>query len=292
MGDYYWDEQIEYLMNTRNLYYNDDYLEFLVKSVWGITNPVKIIDFGCGYGFLGLKLMPLLPIGSSYTGIDLGEQLLSKARQLFKSLPFQADFIHCDVNEFESDSTYEIAICHALLLHMSDPIKTLSKMINCVPNQGRIICFEPHWISNMSSYHLFETEQSNIVQLGILQKLFEQDAKHHGKDGNIGIKLPIYLSQLGVKNVECRMSDKVIFLDPNMEEDKKVKLYNSLMEDGIGGSPTERESFLGRLVNRGMNMEDAEKQYHAELNFSRLFSINSAFTGATGIKITSGIIEK
>lgn len=79
-------EKIEYLMRTRDLFYNDDYFELLVKSVWKITTPVKIIDFGCGYGFLGLKLMPLLPAGSSYTGIDLGEKLLDKARNVFEKI--------------------------------------------------------------------------------------------------------------------------------------------------------------------------------------------------------------
>ena len=38
MGDYYWDSKIDYLSKTRGLYYNDDYLEFLVKSVWQITH--------------------------------------------------------------------------------------------------------------------------------------------------------------------------------------------------------------------------------------------------------------
>lgn len=47
MSEYYWDSQVEYLRNTRCLYYNDDYLEFLVKIVWKIDRAVKIIDFGC-----------------------------------------------------------------------------------------------------------------------------------------------------------------------------------------------------------------------------------------------------
>ncbi|MGO4373545.1 hypothetical protein AB4Z21_22820, partial [Paenibacillus sp. MCAF20] len=67
MSDYYWDTQFEYLRNTRKLYYNDDYLEFLIKIVWKITTPVNIIDYGCGYGFLGLKLLPMLPEGSTFT---------------------------------------------------------------------------------------------------------------------------------------------------------------------------------------------------------------------------------
>ena len=56
-----WDNKKNYLLKTRDLYYNNDYLEFLVNFVWKIKSPVNIIDFGCGYGFLGLKLLPILP---------------------------------------------------------------------------------------------------------------------------------------------------------------------------------------------------------------------------------------
>ena len=42
MEEYYWDNQLEYLKRTRDLYYNDDYLDFLVKTVWKISKPVHI----------------------------------------------------------------------------------------------------------------------------------------------------------------------------------------------------------------------------------------------------------
>jgi hypothetical protein len=34
-----WDSKAEYLRQTRNLYYNDDYLQFLITFVWKITHP-------------------------------------------------------------------------------------------------------------------------------------------------------------------------------------------------------------------------------------------------------------
>jgi len=291
MGEYYWDDKIEYLMNTRNLYYNDDYLAFLVKSVWKMTTPVDLLDFGCGYGYLGLKLMPLLPEGSSYTGIDKGGRLLDQARRLFENLPYPAEFIQSDVDEAVLERTYDIALCHALLLHMPDPVRTLSRMADSVRDGGKIICFEPHWISNMSNFYLHGRDQSDIVQLGVLQRLFELDARNHGKDGNVGIKIPPYMSELGLRNIECRMSDKVVFLNPGMEEEKKASLYGSLSADGIGSDPGDREAFVGRLVDRGLSKEEAEKQYAAELELFERFSIESLYTGAAGMKITWGTKE-
>ncbi len=175
---------------------------------------------------------------------------------------------------------------------MADPIKMLQKMIHSVVDEGNIICFEPHWISNMSSYNLNKHDQSEIIQLGFLQKLFEEDTKRNGKDGNIGSKLPIYLSELGVKNIDCRVSDKVNFLDSNINETDKQRLYDSLKEEGLGAAPTERKEFIENLINRGATFTEAQDQYEAELRFSKVFNINSSLIYAPSMKITFGVVKK
>ncbi|OOZ83933.1 methyltransferase [Bacillus cereus] len=291
METYDWNSKLTYLKNTRDLYYNDDYVRFLVNTVWKITKPVHIVDYGCGYGYLGLVLMPLLPEGTKYTGIDSGETLLSEARELFRLLPYETEFLEGDATEIKLNDTYDIAICHAFLLHMSSPKTMLEKMIQSIKDGGKIICFEPHWISNMSSYVLDGEEQSEIIQLGILQKLFESDTKRNGKDGNIGMKIPMYLSELGVKNIECRVSDKVNFLDSNMQHNDKQSLYHSLKEEGIAGDPGDKQQFIGRLIDRGLTYDDALAQYEAELKFFRAFHLHSSLVYAPNMKITFGDVE-
>lgn len=125
MSDYYWDDQIEYLRNTRWLYYNDDYLEFLVQRVWKIEKSVDIIDYGCGYGYLGLKLLPLLPEGSTYTGLDKGKELIKQAKEIFSKTSYQTTFIIDDIEKVQVKRQYDIAISHAFLLHITEPITIL-----------------------------------------------------------------------------------------------------------------------------------------------------------------------
>jgi SAM-dependent methyltransferase len=288
MEKYYWDTQLEYLKRTRDLYYNDDYLEFLVNSVWKISKPVHIIDFGCGYGYLGLKLLPLLPKGSKYTGIDKGQQLINKAIEYFHGLPYESEFFVADTNEIELEGKYDIAVCHAFLLHMSEPQKMLQRMVNSIVNDGKIICFEPHWISGMSSYELGGYEQSQIVPLGILQKLFEESTN----DGNIGAKVPKYLSGLVVKNIECRVSDKVNFLYSDKNQQDKKKLFNSLKEDGVGGEPINKDQFIESLTKRGVTFKEAQEQFEAELLLSQVFNMDSSLIYAPSMKITFGDIKK
>ncbi|MZQ87107.1 methyltransferase domain-containing protein [Paenibacillus sp. 5J-6] len=291
MSDYYWDNKIDYLRNTRDLYYNDDYLEFLVKAVWKISRPVNVIDYGCGYGYLGLKLLPLLPEGSTYTGIDKGTDLIHTAREIFRARPYKSDFIVSDVEEIGIERKYDLAVCHALLLHLSDAKKLLQKMRDSVSDEGMVICFEPHWIANMSNYCIDDTDQSQVIRLGILQKLFENDSKSNGKDGNIGIKIPVCLSQLGLTNVQCRVSDKVNFLDPSEDLLKNQRLYRALREEGIGEFPGDERKFIDKLMNRGLTEGEAQSQYEAELSFSKIFNENSVLTYAPNMKISFGTVK-
>ncbi|UYX54528.1 class I SAM-dependent methyltransferase [Bacillus thuringiensis] len=292
MEEYDWNSKLEYLRNTRDLYYNDDYFRFLVNSVWKITGPVHIVDYGCGYGYLGLILLPLLPVGSKYTGIDRGETLIAEARELFRTFPYEAEFIEGDATEIELKNKYDIAVSHAFLLHMNSPKTMLQKMINSIKEGGKIICFEPHWISNMSSYMLDGVIQSEIIQIGVLQKLFEEDTHRSGKDGNIGMKIPMFLSELGVKNIECRVSDKVNFLDSNITQNDKQGLYNSLKEEGIASNPGEKQQFIDRLMSRGLTDIEALAQYEAELRFFEAFHIHSSLVYAPNMKITYGEIRR
>jgi SAM-dependent methyltransferase len=292
MSEYYWDNKIEYLRNTRWLYYNDDYLDFLIKGVWKINKPVNIIDYGCGFGYLGIKLLPMLPVGTTYTGIDKGTELINKAREVFRELPYSTNFYVGDIEEISIDRNYDIAMCHAFLSHMPNSKGILQKMINSVKDAGRIICFEPHWIANMSNYSFGDMEQSEVIRLGLLQKLYEDDSRRNGKDGNIGMKLPIILSRLGLMNVECRVSDRVNFLDQNMDMQRKNILYHSLREEGLGEIPSDREGTIESLMNRGLTEEEANQQFEAELLLSKRFGIESWLTYSPNMKITFGTVKR
>jgi hypothetical protein len=106
------------------------------------------------------------------------------------------------------------------------------------------------------------------------------------------MKLPVYLSQLGIQNIECRVSDKVNFLDPNSDLERANKLFDSLREDGYGSAPNKRQTFINHLMDRGVNYEEALKQYENELLLSKIFKSNLFLTYAPNMKITFGNITR
>ncbi|MDI4646919.1 hypothetical protein [Cohnella hashimotonis] len=144
----------------------------------------------------------------------------------------------------------------------------------------------------MANYRFEGLEQSNVIPLGILQKLFEKDCEQDGKDGNIGIRVPALLSQLGLKNIECRVSDKVNFLAPTVDQAINEELFNALRAEGIGHSPGDREKTLDQLTQRGLMADEAKIQYEAELLLSKAFSISSWLTYSPNMKISFGTVVK
>ena len=68
----------------------------------------------------------------------------------------------------------------------------------------------------------------------------------------------------------------------------KKNCINSFKEDGVGGEPANRESFIDSLIKRGVTLKEAQKQYEAELLFSQVFNIDSSFICAPSMKITFG----
>jgi SAM-dependent methyltransferase len=263
-----WNAKADYLMQTRGLYLNDDYLAFLVRQVWKLDVPTDVIDFGCGFGYMGLKLLPLLPVDSSYTGVDLADALLAKAREIFDQTPYRTRFFEADVTQIAlEEHRYDLAVCHALLLHVPDPMTVLQQMKRCVKPGGLVVCIEPHWLGCMASTHYHGDPQSAYVKLGILQDLFEKDVERTGKDGNIGIKLPVYMDEVGLTEIECRLSDKVNLLLPHQAQERQQKMVESLRAEGHGSAPLNRDAFLEKLRSLGLSAEQALQQYEAECAF-------------------------
>lgn len=87
----YWDSQGRNLRESRGLLHNEDYWRFLVREVWRIDRaPVRLVDFGCGYGWAGLFLLPMLAAASDYTGRDRSPALIAEGREAYTRMSYAA----------------------------------------------------------------------------------------------------------------------------------------------------------------------------------------------------------
>ena len=273
-----WDAK--YLKDSRLAFWNDDYLEFLIEKVWKINKPVNVVDFGCGVGFMGLMLLPLLPGGSTYTGIDISADLLLEADNIFKDSPYQIKFIEEDLLEYVPDQKYDIAVCQTVLQHIPNPKHILEKMKKSVVDGGKVICVELDTITAIATSYFHGIKQSEIKNLNNFQKIVEKDELEkdiHG--GHIGMKVPMFMQELSLKNIDVRVNDYVQFINPNGDKEKHERDVKSYMSGPQTNHPGNRESSIAWYIQRGCTKKEAEEQYNCQLAFYNYISknINSAY---------------
>ena len=225
-----WDSKIEYLKSTRENMWNDDYFEFLVKCVWKFDCPKNIVDFGCGYGYLGMKLLPLLPEGSTYTGIDIGDKLLHEARSIFDGSSFNTSFIQMDLTQYIPIKQYDIAICQAVLRHIPQARDVLSKMVDSVVPSGMVICIEVNRQMEEAGKYVHNINGSGISQNTNIMAVWEDELSQGGRDYMLGIRVPVYMERLGLINVGVRLNDFIEFISP--QQDNYDNRVNTIVEYG------------------------------------------------------------
>ena len=134
-----WDDKADLLRAWRSMDHNEDYWRFLVRDVWRLDRaPVRVVDFGCGYGWAGLFLLQMLAPGSEYTGLDQSQALLDKGKELFATAGKQASLVQGDATQTSfDDDQFDVAIAHALMMHLPAAEKALAEMIRVTRDGGR-----------------------------------------------------------------------------------------------------------------------------------------------------------
>ena len=221
MNSNYWNDKVEWLKAVRTGWFNEDYIQFLVEKVWNINKPVNIIDFGCGFGFVGLILLPILPKGSTYTGIDISENLIDEAQSIFKDSGFETSFIQQDLHNYQPVCKYDIAISQAVLRHIPNAKSILSKMIESVLLGGLVICMETDLELEKAGLYFKELNYSELGLTSLMRKLWEIEIANGGRDYRFAIKIPFIMQELNLKNIGVRMSDNVYFINPSSSDYKK-----------------------------------------------------------------------
>jgi len=297
MAEENWDDKFEYLQKGRFLYHNDDYLEFLVSNVWRLDKACNIADFGCGYGYLGAKLMPMLPEGSSYTGIDKSASLLREAKQLYSNLPYPHRFIESEIYHVPiEDDSFDVTVSHAVLMHLERPADALNEMVRVTCDGGIVITCD----ANRNAFGaLFYTDGLNVqerIPLGLGQQLNKDIREKTGIDYNIGIKTPVFMEKAGLKNIGCRISDCVTFIFPSMEAGEKKSLHEAMCNEGLALLEDYEQNMqkqVDRLLSHGVSREEIDVQMEMEIELDFRNKGDSYHTAFPGLMTCSyGTVDK
>ncbi len=259
-----WNDKVEWLKAIRTGWFNEDYIQFLIDKVWKLNDPVNIIDFGCGFGYIGLLFLPLLPKGSTYTGIDISENLINEAKSIFEDSGYKTTFIQADLNDYHPIAKYDIAISQAVLRHIPNATDILAKMKDSVINNGLVICMETDLELEKAGIYFKGLNYGELGITPLMRKLWEKELKDGGRDYRFAIRIPSVMQDIGLKNVRVRMSDSVYFINPNTTNTKQYEAFSSAWGWNTLLQEEDRANFIKSLLDKGLNEEEAETYFKGE----------------------------
>jgi SAM-dependent methyltransferase len=271
MSDTSWNEKLDFLKAVRTGWFNNDYIEFLIERVWKINRAVNIIDFGCGFGYVGLLLLPVLPKGSTYTGIDISEILIEDAEKTFANLEYSTKFVKADLNDYEPKENYDIAISQAVLRHIPNAKNILEKMIQSVVKGGLVICMEGDLEIEKAGQYFHGFDYTELGMPSLYRKMYKKELADGGRDYRFAIKIPIFMQELGLNNVGVRMNDSVKFVNPYGDKEEHCKQYNAMVKAWGWDKQLSDEdiaNFINELVEKGLSRQEAEVYVNGLLKIS------------------------
>ncbi len=294
----FWNRKLEYLLRTRKGGWNGDYAQFLVSQVWKIDKPISVLDCGCGYGFLGLLLLPCLPEGSTYTGIDFAEDLIQKGKTLFERQKTAADFkgkifdFTCqNVFEYAAENQYDFVVCQGVLRHLDDPAAFIRKMIQFAKPDGYVVCIDANREFECCGLYIDGMNYQQLCRHEGLEKKWQTELAMQGRDYAVAIRTAHMMQKLGLVDVNVRMNDKVEFVTTQSENYEETKNDFVTYNDWSSGlSEEEREKRILHLLNHGLSRREAEDYCDRNIEIANFFADHptAGYTFVKGKMISYG----
>ena len=255
-SEMFWDRHLEYLMRSKNEDWNSDYLEFLIRDIWKIDKSVNILDCGCGYAHFAAMVMPLLPDGSSYTGIDFSSALTDQAEKLIRTHNINGRIIKCDFIESRLKNKFDIVICQSVLRHIGNSKAFIEKMISSAVDGGLIVCIDTNRELECCGLYVDGMDYGELCDHSGAIKHWKAEIENSERDYAAAMRNAYVMRELGLRDIGIRMNDKVSFVCPE-QEDYETKIDDFIASKSLWYSDT--EDAVKKLVNHGMTKSEAEK---------------------------------
>jgi len=106
----------------------------------------RVLDVGCGTGFLALRFAEL---GHHVTGIDLSPLMIDRARSKAEREGFKIDYRVGDASAIDCDGeSYDIVVARHVVWNLPNPERGVAEWLRVLRPRGRLIVIEGKWAEN------------------------------------------------------------------------------------------------------------------------------------------------
>jgi len=199
------------------------------------TKKLRILDIGCGTGYLEQYLMPE---HHKIIGIDVSKKLLEIAKKKFPTVEYKLQ----DAYSLR-DGSYDLIVENSVLHHIKDYKKILAKMVHLLKPHGCIFLgAEPNYfcyryLSFFKNIFRKYLPDKRELKTPFIKESYEKYAEYHMyfSDGFKHYELRKFFLKKGFKNVEITFSSREFFAGISDRVKIKVIDYipNILMDSTI-----------------------------------------------------------
>lgn len=110
------------------------------------TAPLRVLDLGCGTGFLSLLLAEL---GHDVTGIDVAPEMLQLARQKSTAARLDVEWRLGDAESLtDADDSYDLIVARHVIWTLPNPGPAVQEWRRVLRSRGRVGLVEGHFRSS------------------------------------------------------------------------------------------------------------------------------------------------
>jgi ubiquinone/menaquinone biosynthesis C-methylase UbiE/acyl carrier protein len=239
------DSEVKRLKGQVDLFFEK---EFKVYQEIGLKDGMKIIECGCGPGFLLLRILERLP-QCQMTGLENDPYLFKLLNQNIKTAESDVQTVERSITDTKlDDNSYDIVISRLVLEHLPEPSLALTELFRILKPGGKLIV-----ISNDFKNHLIT--YPSVDELDLMYQAYCRSRLDEGGNPYIGRELPGLMELTNFTNI----SFDVVCAHSKIDGDKaflqaeNVNISKKLVENGYL-----QKEILQRLAEKWHTMIKSE----------------------------------
>ena len=218
---YYSDEKIRknVLKRQQSEIWTPEQIDNLAKH-FKLKPGMKLLEAGCGPALNLRNFGPYCLPGGELHAVDSNENMLSMAEKLIneEGLINHTKLHKSDIYKLPfRKGTFNITLTHLVLCRSAKPEAALDELIRVTKKGGCIAVFENASSGGAESFwcNAFKTTmQQKFFKHEIYLRTLEGRKKAGSGDWSVGCLIPGWMEQRGLKNVDVRQCERVVWLAP------------------------------------------------------------------------------